>query len=170
MSKNIKIKSEIYACKMHALSNHTYDIHPYRHHLKMVVSIAEKFIHLIPEEDRNTVIGGCWAHDLIEDVGISYNDLKKNTNEIVAEYAYALTNEKGRNRAERANDKYYDEIKKYKHASYLKLCDRIANVTYSKEKGSDQYKMYKKEHLNFKAKLYDGRWKEMWEYLEKLFD
>lgn len=170
MSKNIKIKAEFYACNQHALVEHMYDNHPYRFHLKMVVYVAEQFIHLIPKEDRDTVIAGCWVHDLIEDARVTYNDIKKNLNKTVAEYAYALTNEKGRNRAERANDKYYDEIKKYNHSSYIKLCDRIANVIYSKEKGSDMFKMYKKEHSDFKTKLYDGRWEEMWEYLEKLFD
>lgn len=169
MEKNIKIKTEIYACKMHTKVNQEYDKMPYRFHLRSVVSFAEKFINLIPKKDRDTVIAGCWAHDLIEDAQVSYNDVKKNTNEIVAEYAYALTNEKGRNRKERANDKYYNGIVEYKHASFIKLCDRIANVSYSKQHNEKMFKMYKKEYNNFKQKLHDGRWKEMWNYLEELF-
>ena len=169
MHKNIKIKTEFYACKMHDKINQLYDNkYPYRHHLTMVVVFAEKFIHLIPKKDRDTVIAGCWAHDLIEDAGVSYNDVLKHTNEIVAEYSYALSNEKGRTRKERANDNYYKGIKDYKHATYIKLCDRIANVSYGKERGSNQFNMYKKEQPNFKEKLFDERYKEVWDYLDNL--
>ncbi|MDD6507497.1 MAG: hypothetical protein PUF39_09000, partial [Prevotellaceae bacterium] len=44
---------------------------------------------------------------------------------------YALTNEKGRTRAERANDKYYQGIRDTAYAPFLKLADRRANITYS---------------------------------------
>jgi len=120
------------------------------------------------KKDRDTVIAGCWAHDLIEDAAVSYNDVLKNTNKIVAEYVYALTNEKGRNRAERANAKYYYDIRIYKHASFIKLCDRIANTEYSKTHNNGIFKMYIKEFPNFKDQLYDFRWDEMWSYLEEL--
>lgn len=169
MHRNIRSKAELYATKMHAKINHMYDVHPYRYHLKMVVTFAEEFIHLIPKEDQDTVIAGCWVHDAIEDAHASYNDVKNNTNETVAEYAYALTNEKGRTRKERANDKYYIGILEYRHASFVKICDRMANVTYSKSHNKKMFKMYKKEHEYFKTKLYDGRWDEMWDALENIF-
>jgi (p)ppGpp synthase/HD superfamily hydrolase len=166
--KNIKDKSEFYACKMHGMTNQMFDGHPYRFHLRSVVDVAMEFIHLIPKPDRDTVLGGAWAHDLIEDAGVTYNDTKNNTNLIVAEYAYALTNDKGRNRAERANPGYYYGIRIYKHASFIKLCDRISNVRYSKEHGSSMYGKYKKEYEHFKIHLYDRRWEEMWKVLDDL--
>lgn len=166
--KNIKDKAEFYACKMHGVVHQMFDIHPYRFHLRSVVDVAEEFIHLVPKPDRDTVYAGCWAHDLIEDAGVTYNDVKKNTNLIVAEYSYALTNDKGRNRAERANPGYYYGIRIYKHASFIKLCDRISNVRYSKSKGSRMFKMYKKEYESFRKELYDGRWEEMWATLDLL--
>jgi len=168
MHRNIKIKTEFYACKMHAAVNQSYDVHPYRYHLRLVVAELERFIHLIPKADRDTVIAGGWAHDLIEDAGVTYHNVLKNTNKIVAEYSYALTNEKGRNRKERASSKYYYEIRIYKHASLIKLCDRIANISYSKNSGSRMFEMYKKEHDDFKRELCDGRWEEAWDYLEKI--
>ena len=168
--KNIKVKAEIYASKMHSASNHDYDIHPYRYHLRMVVDFANKYIHLIPKKDRDTVIAGCWVHDTIEDARATYHDVLKNTNKVVAEYAYALTNEKGRNRAERASSSYYYGIRIYKHASFIKLCDRLANVTYSKKKKSGMFKGYKKEYANFKNELYDERWIEIWKDLEELLN
>lgn len=50
---------------------------------------------------------------------------------MAAEMVYALTNEKGRTRAERANDKYYQGIRETAYAPFLKLADRLANITYS---------------------------------------
>ena len=44
---------------------------------------------------------------------------------------YALTNEKGRTRAERANDKYYQGIRETPYAPMLKLADRLAHISYS---------------------------------------
>ncbi|MBR1412444.1 MAG: hypothetical protein IJ577_04880, partial [Prevotella sp.] len=44
---------------------------------------------------------------------------------------YALTNEKGRTRAERAGEKYYQGIRETPYAPFVKLCDRLANITYS---------------------------------------
>lgn len=165
---NIKYKAEIYANRMHAAANHDYDIYPYRYHLKMAVDVAGLFLHLIPKKDQDTVISGCWVHDVIEDARATYNDVLNHTNKIVAEYAYAVTNDKGRNRAERANPGYYYGIRIFKHASFIKLCDRIANVSYGKKHKSGMFNMYKKEQENFRKELYDGRWDEMWKYLENL--
>ena len=49
------------------------------------------------------------------------------------EIVYALTNDKGRTRAERAGEKYYKGIRETPYAPFVKLCDRLANVTYSCE-------------------------------------
>ena len=168
--KNIKYKAEWYACQQHGLVNQLFDTHPYRYHLRLTVNEAEKYIHLIPVGDRDTVIAGCWVHDLIEDTTVTYDQLLKNTNKVVAEYSYACTNDKGRNRRERANPGYYYGIRIYKHASFVKLCDRLANVRYGKEHKTGMYKMYKNEYAFFKEHLYDGRWKEMWDELEKLLE
>ena len=84
---------------------------------------AEKFIYLVAEEERENVLCACWVHDIIEDARETYNDVKKNTNETVAELAFALTNEKGKNRNERANDKYYQEMQETPNAVFIKYCD-----------------------------------------------
>lgn len=158
-----------YAIRRHREVNHNYDaLHNYAFHLQMTVDVAKKFIHLIPSEEREDVIGGCWTHDIIEDARETYNNVKKATNKVIAEYAYRCTNEKGRTRKERANDKYYAEIKEYKHTTFIKLCDRIANVSFAKENGSSMLDMYEKEFNNFYEKLYDGRYDEMWDHLKNL--
>jgi len=160
-----------YAIRRHRDVNHYYDaIHSYVFHLQMTVDAAIKYIYLIPVEDRSNVLAGCWVHDIIEDARETYNNVKKATNEIVANYAYAVTNEKGKTRKERANKKYYIGIKNYKHSSYIKLADRIANVTFSVESKSSQFSMYQKEFDNFYSNLYDGRFDDMWDELRKLLN
>lgn len=52
--------------------------------------------------------------------------------EDVADIVYAVTNEKGKNRSERANEKYYQGIRENKLAVIVKICDRLANALYSK--------------------------------------
>lgn len=160
-----------YAIRRHREVNHHYDaVHSYAFHLQMTVEIADNFIHLIPEEDRPDVLGGCWVHDIIEDARETYNNVKKATNKVIAEYAYACTNEKGRTRKDRANKKYYDGIKGYKHATFIKLCDRIANVTFSIENKSSMTDMYRKEFADFYNHLYDGRYQDMWDHLKELLE
>jgi len=160
-----------YAIRRHREVNHHYNaLYPYAFHLQMTVEAAMVFIHLIPEEERSDVIGGCWVHDIIEDARETYNNVKQATNLMIAEYAFALANEKGKTRKERANKKYYNELKACKHAVFIKICDRIANVTFSVEEKSSMINMYRDEFPNFYESLYDGRYQEMWDYLKKLFE
>lgn len=170
MKQNTSDLAKDYAIKCHRNCNQMYHDKPYEFHLEMAVSIGEDFQWMIPIEDLDDVIAGIWCHDLIEDVNVTYNDVLRVTNETVAEYAYALTNEKGRNRSERANDKYYEGIKKYKHSTFIKLCDRIANVKYSKDNNEKMFQMYKNEQEEFKEKLYDARFDGMWLLLKLLFE
>ena len=162
------VDPKTYAISCHRDVNQRYHDQPYEFHLKMVVEIAERFIHLIPEEDREDVIAGCWVHDIIEDTGKTYNDVKRATNETIAEYAYALTSEKGRNREERANHAYYAGIDRYKHATFIKLCDRYANMKYSKDNGSSMFKTYQKEMDSFIWHLKGHKYEELWTALEAL--
>lgn len=157
-----------YAERCHQSTNHRYDNHPYVVHLRMVVVVAVKFIHLIPERDRPGVLAGCWCHDVIEDCRQTYNDVKKATNEAVAELAYALTNEKGRNRKERANAKYYEGIRAIPYAVFIKVCDRIANYKYSLDNGGPMAAMYKVEMDEFIIQLYTEEYDEMFKYLRSL--
>lgn len=157
-----------YAIKCHADTCHYYDTHLYSYHLQMVVDVAERFLHLIPEKYREIVISACWAHDLIEDTRISYNDVKNVTCTEVAEISYALTHEKGRNRSDRANDKYYQGIRKTPFATFVKICDRIANIQYSMTNRTNMLDMYRQETPSFIEALYDESYSEMFDYLENL--
>jgi hypothetical protein len=61
---------------------------------------------------------------------------------IAAEIVYALTNDKGRTRAERAGEKYFKGIRTTPYAPLVKLADRLANITYSfNYTNKDNYRM-----------------------------
>ena len=161
-----------YAIGCHAATNHQYDCHPYSYHLSSVISFALQFIELIPLEQRDNVLCACAGHDLIEDARETYNDVKKRSNLHVAEIIRACTNlTRGRNRKERMPELIYEEIKSTPGALFVKLCDRMANAKYSKERGGSQFDMYRREHSHFKGMLYeDAIYEPMWEHLETLLD
>jgi (p)ppGpp synthase/HD superfamily hydrolase len=148
----------------------------------MVNQAGQDFQHLIPnrKDDESPadfklhVMMATLGHDLIEDTRESYNDVKQVLGEETADIIYACTNEKGKTRAERAGIKYYDGIRNTPGAVFVKLCDRIANVQYSKLTKSRMFEMYKNENANFEIML--GRYtdnknlEEMFKYLSELFD
>jgi (p)ppGpp synthase/HD superfamily hydrolase len=156
--------------EQHCNTNHYYDQYlPYEFHLRMVAQVAEDFLHL-PENGWSDLIVACWGHDLIEDTRVSYNDCKKELGEYVADIIYAVTNEKGKDRSERANDKYYTLIRETPGATFVKLCDRIANVQYSKLTKSRMLDTYMNENLQFITKLNpQNRYQPMIGYLNNLF-
>ena len=135
----------------------------------MVDDVAVKFLHLITENKHQIVRAACYCHDTIEDCRQTYNDVKQATNVEVADIVYALTNEKGKTRRERANDTYYAGIRATEFATFVKLCDRIANTEHSKNTGSRMLGMYRKENTAFMAKIHDNKYQEMFNYLEKLY-
>lgn len=165
--ENIVEIARKFAFAAHKSINQLYNGEPYEVHLILAQVTGTHFKNLIPDEDYLNVMAGIYCHDVIEDVSsITYNDVKNATNEIVAELAYACTNEKGRNRAERANDKYYEGIRNTKYATFVKLCDRIANVQYSLQNKSRMIDVYRKEQAHFKKMLYSAEYEPMWNFLD----
>lgn len=96
----------------------------------------------------------CWLHDTIEDTKVTYKQLLDNFNFEIAELVYAVTDELGRNRKERKKKTFPKIIKYGKDAALLKLCDRVANIHYSKTQDKKLFDMYRKEHIEF-SKIYE---------------
>jgi (p)ppGpp synthase/HD superfamily hydrolase len=138
-----------YAINCHEETNHLYDGKPYTVHLALVDDSAKKYLDLIPADSHEIVIAAGWCHDVIEDCRQTYNDVKEVAGDDVAEIVYAVTNEKGKTRKERANKKYYEGIRNTKWATFVKLCDRIANVKYSRSQKASMFIKYKKEYDDF---------------------
>jgi (p)ppGpp synthase/HD superfamily hydrolase len=164
-----------YCIEQHRATNHMYDTYlPYEFHLRMVATAAKDFTHVHSVDPlwKETVEIAAYAHDLIEDTRTSYNDVKANLGELVANIVYAVSNEKGKNRKERANEKYYEGIRATPGATFIKLCDRIANVQYSKMTQSKMFDMYRKENENFINSIGyspDHQLISMFNYLNELF-
>ena len=163
----------------HAQTNHMYDEYlPYEFHLRMVAKVGDQFAHLLPSHIKAHVLRSLWGHDLIEDARVNYNECAKHLGRKVADLIYAVTNEKGHNRGERACAAYYKGIRDEEGADFVKLCDRIANVQYSKLTQSRMFEMYKAENKHFTEKLgyFDGQgsgmhiYHSMFKYLEDLFN
>jgi (p)ppGpp synthase/HD superfamily hydrolase len=140
-----------FAIEAHHKTNHFYDGKPYSVHLAMVVGFAQKHLDgaYIHENSYETIINACWLHDTIEDCRMTYNDIQAIAGEEVADIVYAVSNEKGKNRKERASKKYYEGINNTAFATYVKLSDRLANVKYSSDTNSRMLDVYKKENAEF---------------------
>ena len=178
----------------HAETNHYYDKYlPYSFHLRMVDTVGQEYKHLLDDKYdyfegkeeahmrrgdnfislRTACLRAVYGHDLIEDCRVSYNDCKSVLGQAAADIIYAVTNEKGKTRSERANDKYYEGIVATPGAVFVKLCDRIANVQYGILTKSRMTEMYKKENANFISKLGytpEHELAPMFEALIKLFE
>lgn len=152
------------AAKVHDEVNQNYDKFPYLYHLSSVVSCATMYGHYVCENDEQVLpmIFGAYFHDSIEDARLTYNDVKKIASKFMdggwqiytaAEIVYALTNEKGRTREERANVKYYRGIIETPFAPFIKMCDRYANITYSVNHESRMLDVYRKEWNHFKESI-----------------
>lgn len=156
---DIELQIRKKAAQVHADVNQHYDEHPYFYHLnKVACHVIEYLPDIIErEDDILPVIFGAYFHDSIEDTRLTYNDVKKIAKEymteaqayMAAEIVYALTNEKGRNRHERANDKYYEGIRNTKYAPLVKACDRLSNYEFAKATKSRMVKMYESEMDEF---------------------
>jgi (p)ppGpp synthase/HD superfamily hydrolase len=156
-----------YAIERHSSTNHFYDDHPYSYHLEMVVAAAEKFIHLIDPKHRDSVLGACWTHDVIEDTRATYHDVRDALGVAVADIVYAVTNEKGRTRSERANAQYYAGIRENYWAIFVKCCDRIANMQYSLSKSQNgMIATYREEYEHFRLMLIHPDFIELIDYLD----
>ena len=148
-----EIRNDAHA--LHASVNHAYDrIRPYGFHLDMVVNWVRKYIEdvCVSEQDVLPIYFAAFYHDSIEDARLSYNDVMRIAKELMneeqaylaTEIVYALTNEKGRNRAERANEKYFAGFREIPYAPFVKLADRLANTSYAFSKGTaDSLRMSK---------------------------
>lgn len=163
---------EKYCIEQHQKTNHYYDTYlPYEFHLRMVDKVATTYAFLLDDEKdyvtgktreetshfdrhefvtlREACMRAAWGHDLIEDTRTSFNEVKEHLGIEAAEIIYAVTNEKGKTRKERANKKYYDGIRATPGAVFVKLCDRIANIQYSKMTSSRMYGKYCDENPSF---------------------
>jgi len=150
-SESVKIgKARDLAFSLHDKVGQNYGPNlPYGFHLQMVADVVSAYGHLVcvSADDVLPLFFGAYFHDTIEDTRHTYNDILKMAHddlgmtehqaEIAAEIVYALTDEKGRNRAQRQSEKYYQGIRETPYAPFVKMADRLANMTYSFSDGDE---------------------------------
>lgn len=151
---------------------------PYGFHLKLTASYVSRYGYLVAETEADVLVlyASAYLHDTIEDARMTYNDVvkfvrsfkpegttlpdasKEQLDRQVPEIVYALTNEKGRNRDERANAAYYKGICETKFASFVKMCDRLANLRFTVMFvfANYMFDVYKKEYPDFIRKIDEG--------------
>lgn len=161
--------AKAYAYERHNLVNQRYaKKYLYTKHLKDVFDCASRHgANYFHPEKLCELLALAYVHDVIEDCGVTYNDVKRALGKRLAEASFALTNDKGKTREERAGDKYYAGIKVVPGAKFGKLCDRLANVRMS----GSMLNKYAEEFESFQLKLrtdgeYSGLWEEIRETLK----
>jgi hypothetical protein len=166
-----------YAIESHRALKQKYDNHKYEYHLLWVDGVARRFMYIYDNKPGINVLYeliircSCFGHDLIEDAHQSYNDINDYGLVEVSEIIRACTSDiRGRTREERMSDEVYNDLRNTEFATFVKLCDRIANVEYSKSTNSKMFQKYKKEYDKFKSKLYTEELKPMFDYLENIFN
>lgn len=107
-----------------------------------------------------------WLHDCMEDCEVAFKIIEKHFGVEVANVVWAVSNEPGENRKERAL-KTYPKIRRSSHSLAVKLADRIANVEHSLINNTYQARMYAQEHHLFVMELggvfADERMIKLWE-------
>lgn len=136
---------------LYAGVNKLYDGLEYSNHIRMVAATAIRNFTDQTGYEKSDLILACFAHDLIEDARVSYNDLVKIIGIYPAELVFAVTDYTGKTRKERA---CYDKTRKLPGATYLKMCDRYANTAYSLMTGSIMLHVYSAEYATFRSNLY----------------
>lgn len=155
-----------WAAELHASRNHLYGDEPYARHLRDVRNVALRHIDVVPENERGAVIMACDAHDTIEDCAVTYNDVVAEIGERAADIVYAVSNELGKTRKERA-ERTYPKIRADSLAVFVKLCDRIANTSHARENGTRLFSIYRSEWPYFREQLHrEGEWPSLWAELE----
>ena len=136
---------------------------PYIEHLDAVANVLREFGNFDDE-----LLAAAYLHDVIEDAGVTNVDLKLKFGEEIALLVVLVTDQPGKNRAER-HAKTYPGIALHPKAVTLKLADRIANVRTSL--GISDPKMlwmYRKEYPEFKRYLQGEHHLAMWRELNRL--
>lgn len=165
--RDMRNKAAEFAAARHAGQTYGGD-KPYTFHLRMVADNALKWgtLYLPYGAPLEAVVIAAWLHDVIEDCGVTREEVAELFGEDVAEIVWCVTNEPGKNRKER-HLATYPKIRNGSHSTlavFVKLMDRISNLEAGGKTG-----MYFKEHQEFKAALYrEGEFDPLWAHLDNL--
>lgn len=157
----MKEKAREFAVKSH--QDQKYGVHPYSVHLDVVAEISE------PYGDIAIVVS--YLHDVVEDTYVSLSTIEKEFGVFVSDCVHILTDEDGKDRAERKSKTYAKMAKvtgDLELALIVKACDRLANMRACISDGYiEKLAMYKSEYPTFKSAVYrEGICDDVWIELE----
>lgn len=139
-------------------------------HLDCVIAQLDRFDFLLQDEEYDIAYRAACCHDLMEDARVSYRTLERQIGEKAADIVYKVSNEVAKSRAE-SFARTLPKIRGDKLATYVKLCDRIANVTFNLLTCNNHYsREYFEEYKEFKEILFipEQTWgfEPIWEHLD----
>jgi len=139
-------KIAAYAEKCHTDANCEYDGQSYMVHVNMVVDTVRVYQNVFHRPiDRELTMRAAYCHDIIEDTKQSYNNVSEAIGSKSADIVLAVTDVTAENRLMKHLLTMGKTVMNYR-AIILKMCDILANVTYSKTSGSSMYKKYVEEY------------------------
>jgi len=176
MRESLIQKAKDYAFQKHNQPSdcQRYGSAPYSVHLEDVVSVINKYKYLLDDEVQDDVVTSGYLHDSVEDTDTTPAMLKRMFNERVAGIVLRVSNERGWDKKE-ILFKTLPKIWACPFAKFVKMCDRIANGTNSKNGDSDKskrmYKRYSEEYPIFRYALKtEGEYDEIWKELDQIFE
>ncbi len=143
----------------------------YVYHLDMVHRFVSMFLKMsrISPKDSEHVRRAAYGHDLIEDVGMTYNDVSKVFGKEEADIIFGVTDETGKNRKERLF-RTLPKIGLDIRFKILKMADRYANGWNSRENGHRMYEVYRQEYPIFRYYLKShNSLVTLWDMLDDLY-
>lgn len=130
-------KAERFALKAHG--KQMYGNHPYGYHLVAVVNNISRRIS-VDDTMYSTYVAVAWLHDVIEDCGVTFEELEKEFGMAIAYSVLKLTKH-----ADLPYDVYIQGCIDHAIAREVKICDTMANLTESfntgNAKGLSKYPM-----------------------------
>jgi len=133
---------EDYARHSYSESNCRYGDNEYYLHINMVLNNVNKYQNIFKNNlDAQHTIGAAHTHDLIEDAKQAYSNIANVCGNDVADITLAVTDVPAENRLMKHLLTMGKTVKDHR-AIILKMCDILANATYSKESGSSMYMKY----------------------------
>ncbi len=166
MNLDLSTKAIQFALQQHGLQK--YGDKPYFFHLQDVLKITQDLSIIYLPEKLHILTAAAALHDVMEDTETNFVQLVDLFGVEVADIVYAVTDELGRNRAER-KAKTYPKIKANRLAVLIKLAHRISNVRHALTNNESMLSMYRSEHQQFVEELMiPGEYELGWTQLDKL--
>jgi GTP diphosphokinase / guanosine-3',5'-bis(diphosphate) 3'-diphosphatase len=119
------------------------DNNPYYEHLSQVVSILEK------TTNDNDILAAAWLHDVVEDCGVTYNELKEKFGKNIADLVMEVTHD------DHGNKGYTFPRLKHKEAIMIKFADRLSNISRMSAWDDDRREHYLRRSKFWKKDLND---------------